>query len=98
MSPADRERIAGLIEANHTFPGLFYFSVVALNRDDVRDAVRAAFAFHFDLPIADQDFTGTASANGRYMSHRVTVLCQSAEQVVAMYERLSTINGVVAVL
>lgn len=98
MSPDERDRLVGLIEASHAFPGPFFFSTILRNDPDVADTVRAAFAAHFECTIAETAWAAQPSAGGRYVSLRITLPCQTASQVAGMYERLHAIDGVVKVM
>ena len=87
-----------LLEANHTFPGPYYLSVITVTGDDVFAAVRAAVDAGRAVPTRDDDWERRASSAARYTSHRVTVVCESADDVVALYARVRAVIGVVQVL
>jgi putative lipoic acid-binding regulatory protein len=95
---AERARAIALLEANHTFPTEYALSVVARNAGEVAARVKAA-AFE-DVPAERP--TGThetlPSSGGKYVSHRLTIYCESAEHVLRVYARLRSIDGVLTIL
>ncbi len=95
---AERERFVALLEANHEFPGPYFVSVITVNDEAVRIAVRVAIEEGLEAPVPDADWQTRASSGGRYSSHRVTVSCRSADDVLALYERLRRVPGVVTLL
>jgi putative lipoic acid-binding regulatory protein len=95
---ARRARAIDLLEANHTFPGDYTFSVVARNEQEVATAVLAAIEGALGRPLPPGSVDRRESAQGRYVSHRVTVTCLRADEVLAIYARVRTVDGVVSVL
>ena len=83
-----------LLEANHTFPTDFSLSVIARNDDKVSAAVVAA-ASAGGAPATDQELP---SAHGKYVSHRLSVRCETAQDVLALFARLRAVEGVITVL
>jgi len=98
MDAAEHDRLLALLEANHQFPGPFFLAVIAVNEDDVALAVRAAVHEALDEIPDDDAWEARASSGGRYLSHWVTVVVESAGQVLALFGRLRAVPGVVAVL
>jgi putative lipoic acid-binding regulatory protein len=95
---AERERLIALLEANHRFPGPFFLSVITLNDDDVGAALRAAVDAGLEVPVPAGAWQVRASSGGRYTSHRVTIALRSADDVLALYERVRSVAGVVTML
>lgn len=89
----DRERTLALLEANHTFPGEYGFRVVTKpgHRPAVVSAVRAAGGEGLDIIRVGE----RPSRKGNWVSVHVDVTVQSAEVVVAVYEVLASLDGVV---
>ena len=98
MSDEDRERSIALLEATHTFPTQYPISIITLNVDTVVAEVRAAVEQGLDQPIPDDAYQTVMSKGGRYSSHRFQVPCEDAEAVLALYQRLRRITGVVTLL
>jgi putative lipoic acid-binding regulatory protein len=92
----DRQRAIDLLEANHEFPCAFSLSVIARNEDAVTRAVLAAARLG-DNPGADRHDRKESGA-GKYVSHRLTVPCESAAEVLDLFARLRAVDGVVTVL
>jgi putative lipoic acid-binding regulatory protein len=87
-----------LLEANHRFPGEYHLSVIALNADGVFAAIRAAIEAGLVAPLEDATWETRESSKGKYLSHRFRVPVQSAADVLALYERLHGLEGVVTVM
>jgi putative lipoic acid-binding regulatory protein len=94
----DRQRAIDLLEANHVFPGEYAFSVIALNEDAITAAVVGAIEAELGAPLEGEAREARPSSQGKYVSHRLRVRCQSAAQVLALYARLRGLQGVVTVL
>jgi len=87
-----------LLEANHSFPGFFSLSILCHNKPGVPDAVRAALNDVLSVPVDDAFWKTQESKKANYVSHRVTVTCDSAQHVLDVYERLNGVEGVIRVL
>jgi putative lipoic acid-binding regulatory protein len=88
-------RAVALLEANHRFPTSYPLSVIAVSGDEVAAAVRAAVEQGLPAPIADDDYQTVPSSGGKYASHRFRVPCNTAADVLALYQRLRQVKGVV---
>jgi putative lipoic acid-binding regulatory protein len=98
LDPERRAQTLALLEANHQFPGPFYLSVVSFNRDEVVANVRAAVATKVTERLTPDRWETHPSQGGKYISQRVTLTCESAEAVLAIYERVWAVEGVVTIL
>ena len=98
VDAAERERLRAVLEATHVFPGPFYLSVITLNRDATGLALRLAIESLCDVTIPDDAWEQRSSSGGKYVSHRVTVHCRSADEVLALYAVVRAVEGVVTVL
>ena len=98
MSDDERARAIALIEATHQFPVDYPISVIALNVDAVVAEVRAAVEEGLDQPLGDQAYDSVMSKGGRYSSHRFKVPCRGPEEVLALYDRLRRVKGVITLL
>jgi len=95
---SDVARFRALLEANHEFPGPYRFSVITLTDEGVVAALRGTLAARgLAVPSADEWVT-QASSGGRYTSHRFTLQCASADEVLALYQVVRAVAGVVAVM
>ena len=98
MAGFDQERFRDLLAATHVFPGPYQLTVITVTDDAVVAALRAALQIGRDDPIADDAWKTRQSAGGRYTSHRVTLVCASADDVVELYDRVRTLRGVVTAM
>lgn len=94
----DHQRSIELLEANHVFPGAYSFSIIALNDPGVSAAILSAIEAEVGAPVEDSAREARPSAQGKYVSHRLTVHCAAAAQVLDLYARVRTIQGVITVL
>ena len=98
MSEDPRERAIALLEATHKFPVEYHVSVIAVTEEAVVAEVRAAVEFGLPEPLSPDAYETVVSGAGRYASHRFLVPMASAEEVLALYERLRGIVGVKSIL
>jgi putative lipoic acid-binding regulatory protein len=94
----ERERAIALLEATHQFPVLYHLSVITLSSDEVLSRVREALQEGLGQPLGDHGYETVPSRGGKYASHRFKVPCRRAEDVLAIYERLRQVDGVVTVM
>lgn len=97
MSDADgRERALALLLAHHTFPGPFEFRVVVrpVHRTTAVTAVASAVGGGDALLSVDEK----RSAQGNYVSLRITVQAESAHAVLDVYEVVRRVEGVLTVM
>jgi putative lipoic acid-binding regulatory protein len=95
---AERSRAIALLEATHRFPVDYDVSVIAVNVEAVVAEVRAAAEEGLAAPLGDGAYQSLPSRGGRYASHRFRVPCRDAQEVLALYERLRRVRGVITVL
>jgi putative lipoic acid-binding regulatory protein len=90
----DRAEALELLRSAHTFPGPYRCRVV------VRAAARAAAVTAVRAMIGPglRGVDEQASRNGTYVSLRLDVHAEAAEDVLEIYELVRGIEGVVAVL
>ena len=94
----DRERALGLLKATHRFPVEYYLSVITLHAEAVFLQVRAAVEAGPAGPLSDDAYQRVPSSGGKYASHRFRVRCDSAEDVLALYDRVKAVEGVVNIM
>lgn len=97
MDEERKQRMIALLEANHHFPGPYHLSLVTLNEVAVSITVRALVE-EGRGPVPDADWQTRLSSGGKYASHRVRVTCDSAHEVVGIYERLWGTTGLVSLM
>ena len=94
----DEKRSLALLEANHSFPGDFPLTVIALNSDEVTEALVRSIEEGLSEPLAADARESRLSSGGKYMSHRLRVPCAAAADVIRLYARVRQVSGVVTVL
>jgi len=94
----DERRTLELLEANHVFPGDYALTVIAFNRDEVTEVIVGAIEEELGAPLPVEARRENPSRGGKYVSHRVSVRCREAAEVVRLYARLRRVDGVVTVL
>jgi putative lipoic acid-binding regulatory protein len=86
-----------LLEATHVFPGQYVFKAIGRHNDDFIDgvvaAVRVELGCDFDPPIALNPSSG-----GRHVAITIEPRVESAAQVLAIYQRLRGVDGLVLLL
>lgn len=96
--PASREESIRLLEQFHDFPGPYMFKVIAWGSEDLPAEVRRR-AEGVVGPIMEENSVRTRpSSGGKYMSVTVETELASAEQVLAVYEALKEVEGLVALI
>jgi putative lipoic acid-binding regulatory protein len=98
LSEDPRERAIALLEATHQFPVEYAVSIIAVTEESVLAEVRAAVEFGLPEPLPDDAYETVLSGAGRYASHRFRIAVASAEEVLALYDRLRRIEGVKSIL
>jgi putative lipoic acid-binding regulatory protein len=93
-----KARAIALLEATHKFPVEYFVSVIAVTEEAVVAELRAAVEFGLPEPLSEDAYETVLSGAGRYASHRFRVPVASAEEVLALYERLRRITGVKSIL
>jgi putative lipoic acid-binding regulatory protein len=93
-----RARALALLEATHEFPVEYAVSIITVSEETVVAEVRAAVEFGLPEPLPEHAYETVLSGAGRYASHRFKVPVASAEEVLALYDRLRVIAGVKSIL
>jgi putative lipoic acid-binding regulatory protein len=97
-----RARALALLEATHEFPCHYAVTVIAFNLETVTQAVRGAARPATDTGSADSNDGAAheirASREGKYVSHRFAVHVNGAGEVLELYARLRSLEGVVTIL
>lgn len=86
-----------LLEATHSFPGKYVFKAIGRNENEfverVVAAIRAELQHDFDPP-----FEVKLSAQGRHVSVTIEPWMETAVQVLAVYQRIRTVEGLMLLL
>jgi putative lipoic acid-binding regulatory protein len=93
-----RERALDLLRATHQFPGDYHLSVITVSLDVVFTSLRAAVEAGLSTPLTEDAYQTVPSTGGKYTSHRFRLLCERAEDVLDLYERVRQVKGVVTIL
>jgi hypothetical protein len=72
--------------------------VIALFTDEVTFAVRAAVDAGSAGPVADDAYVQVPSKAGKYASHRFRVMCQTADEVLDLFVRVRSVQGVITLM
>lgn len=95
-----RARALALLEATHQFPCAYSVTVIAFNREPVTVAIKGVACTRVDGPPAGdmEEYQSRESREGKYLSHRFAVRVARAAEVLELYARLRTVEGVVTIL
>jgi putative lipoic acid-binding regulatory protein len=83
-----------LLEATHQFPGPYVFKVIGKEENGFVARAVAAVREELAQPI-DPPFSVRESAGGRHVAVTLQATVQTAEQVLAVYQRVSKLAGLV---
>jgi len=86
-----------LLEANHKFPGQFPIKVIGTNTDTFNKAIVQIFREELRLD-EDPEYSVRATKAGRHVSFSFSPTFESAQQVLGVYARINTVDGVVMIL
>ncbi len=98
-SPALSQEALKLLEEHHQFPGEYMFKVIGFAGEGFAEAVRAA-AESVLGPLADdgRQVRCRPSSGGRYLSVTLEVEVAGGGQVLAVYQALRCVEGVVVLV
>lgn len=86
-----------LLEARHTFPGFFTFKVIGSTEGNFHARVLSLVRDELHLD-EDPPHSYRAARNGRHIAVTIEPYCQSSQQVLAIYSRLTGMDGLVMLL
>ena len=95
--PSKRAESLNLLNETHDFPAYIMFKVIGKNVDGFSGRVVASIRDTLQMEV-DPHFRSRTTAGERHISVTVEPEVQSAEQVLAVYEKLRHIEGVVMLL
>lgn len=88
---------AQLLESRHDFPCRYMFKVIGASADNFTARVVASVRDEMRLE-ADPPFSFRATPNGLHIAITLEPHCESSQQVLAIYSRLTGIDGLVMLL
>lgn len=86
-----------LLESRHAFPCHFTFKVIGAAQDNFTARVVACVRDELRMEI-DPPFTIKNTEHGRHVSVTIEPMCETVQQVLAIYSRLSGMDGLVMLL
>ena len=86
-----------LLESRHAFPCHYLFKVIGSAEDNFTARVVACVRDELRLEI-DPPFSLRNTEHGRHVSMTLEPMCESSQQVLAIYSRLSGMDGLVMLL
>jgi putative lipoic acid-binding regulatory protein len=94
----DRDRALALLKAIHQFPGEYHLSVITRHEEQVFVLLRDTIEAGLEGGLPEDAYQRIPSAGGKYASHRFRVPVRSAEEVLELYARVKTVEGVLNIL
>ncbi len=86
-----------LLESRHAFPCQFTFKVIGSAQNNFTARVVACVRDELRMET-DPPFTLKNTEHGRHVSVTLEPMCESSQQVLAIYSRLSGMDGLVMLL
>ena len=93
----DRQQSLDILNATHAFPAPVMFKVIGENNETFVARVVAAVREEL-IAVEDPPYTTRAARNGRHISITLEPHMSDAEQVLAVYDRLRTLPGVLMLM
>jgi uncharacterized protein len=85
------------LNTNHTFPGAYNFKAIGGNPERFARAVLEAVADELCLP-RDPPHSVKRTPNGRHISVTVTLIVETPQHVIQVYNRLQTLDDLVMLM
>ena len=82
-----------LLETTHAFPGAYLFKIIGSADQSIVARIIAIFRQELAVDV-DPPFRVRQSSGGRHLAVTVEPTVQTAHQVLAIYRRLSDVDGV----
>jgi putative lipoic acid-binding regulatory protein len=86
-----------MLESRHNFPCPFIFKVIGAAEENFIARVISEVRHELNMEI-DPHYTMRSTKNGAHIAITLEPECESAQQVLAIYSRLSGMDGVVMLL
>lgn len=86
-----------ILESRHTFPCAYTFKVIGKVEENFLARVISAVRDEMRMEV-DPQYTMRTTKDGVHIAVTLEPLCESPQQVLAIYSRLTGMNGVVMLL
>lgn len=86
-----------ILEASHDFPCSYTFKVIGVAGDNFTGRIIACVRDELGINV-DPPFSIRNTKNGKHVSISLEPECESPQKVIAIYSRLSGMEGVVMLL
>ena len=86
------------LEKHHEFPAAYMFKVIAFSTPDLAERVSQAALMALELESDALDLRVRDSKNSRYASVTLEPMVQDAAQVLALYQELKKLEGLIALI
>lgn len=86
-----------LLEARHEFPCQYTFKVIGVAGENFTGRIVSCVRDELGMEV-DPPFTFRTTKNGKHISITLEPECESPQKVLAIYSRLSGMEGVVMLL
>ena len=86
-----------ILESNHEFPCAYTFKVIGVSDGVFTGRVISAVRDELKLEV-DPPFRFRTTKNGKHIAITLEPVCDSAQQVIAIYSRLTGMDGIIMLL
>ena len=86
-----------VLEASHTFPCAYTFKVIGVADENFTGRVVSHVRDELQMEV-DPPYTLRSTKNGNHVAITLEPLCESPQQVIAIYSRLMGMDGLVMLL
>ena len=86
-----------ILEANHTFPCAYTFKVIGNADGNFTGRIISCVRDELQLE-ADPPFSLRTTKNGKHVAITLEPQCETPQQVIAIYSRLTGMDGIVMLL
>ncbi len=92
----EKARLLALLESQHSFPGPYTFKVIYRNEDDMSERIRARIKEVTGIEVTDNQVAVRSSSAANFLSMTLDMDVQTAQEVLDVYDVLSTLEDVVS--
>lgn len=92
----EEERLLGLLEVSHSFPGPFLFKLIFRSEDGVEEQLVARICEAAGVEVPDERPPTRASAAGRFVSMSLELTLPSAREVLRLYRVIGSQDEVIS--
>lgn len=92
---AERQDALRMLEEHHSFPCVYMFKVIGYNSGDFAQEVRRAAEAVLGPITGEGELRSRPSAGGKYLAVTIDTQVDSSEKVLAVYDGLKALEGVV---